>query len=166
MSANTSGFHPQRHDQLRPELIHDSYRLTRKPVGGTVCRECGAVFHAGRWVWSERPTVSHETLCPACQRVRDRLPAGFVHVGGSYFKQKREELLRLLLHREEREKAEHPLARIIAIEVDDDDEGLRLTTTDIHLARALGEALFSAHRGKLEFDYNEGENLLRVDWSR
>ena len=41
-----------------------------------------------------------------------------------------------------------------------------VTTTDIHLARGIGEALEHAYQGELEFHYNEGENLLRVHWAR
>lgn len=159
-----SGFRPVRHDQLRPERIHDTYKLTHKLPEPAVCGECGAIYHAGRWQWGEKPAGAHALVCPACHRIRDRFPAGFVHVGGAHFRAHRDELLKLLRHREEKEKAEHPLARIIAIE--DEADGVLVTTTDIHLARDLGEALRHAHQGELEFHYNEGENLLRVRWRR
>ena len=55
-------------------------------------------------------------------------------------------------------------ARIIAIE-STDNENL-ITTTDIHLARDLGEALHHACGGELEFHYNEDQKLLRVHWQR
>jgi hypothetical protein len=44
--------------------------------------------------------------------------------------------------------------------------GLTATTTNPHLARALGEAIHHAHRCKLEFHYNPEQNLLRVHWKR
>jgi len=105
-----------------------------------------------------------EVICPACQRIRDCFPVGFVHLGGKYFAEHRDELTALLRHREEREKADHPLARIMAIEPE--GEGVLVTTTDIHLARDLGEALHHACQGELEFHYNEAEKLLRVHWQR
>jgi NMD protein affecting ribosome stability and mRNA decay len=160
----TAGFHPIRRDQLRPERVHDTYKLRGKLAEPAVCPDCGAVYHGGRWQWTARPAGAHETACPACQRTKDRFPAGFVEVGGPYFAAHRDELLRLLRHREEKEKGEHPLARIIAVE--DAAEGVLVTTTDIHLARDLGEALHHAHQGELEFHYNQGENLLRVHWRR
>lgn len=158
------GFKPIRRDQLRQEREHDSYKLQHKLGEPVVCRECGAFFHAGRWQWGERPADAAEVVCPACQRIHDHFPAGFVHVGGAYFASHRDELLALIRHHEEKAKAAHPLARIIAIE-STDNENL-ITTTDIHLARDLGEALHHACGGELEFHYNEDQKLLRVHWQR
>lgn len=61
-------------------------------------------------------------------------------------------------------KAEHPLARIMTIE--DAADGILVTTTDLHLARDLGDALHHAYQGKLEFHYNDAETRLRVHWHR
>jgi len=163
-SIPTAGFRPIRHDQLRPERVHDTYQLRGKLHEPTVCPECGAVFHQGRWQWIDRPAGAHETTCPACHRLRDHFPAGYVVIGGPYFAAHRDELMKLLRHHADKEKAEHPLARIIAVE--DTAEGALVTTTDIHLARDLGAALHHAHQGTLEFHYNEGEALLRVHWQR
>lgn len=160
----TAGFHPMRHDQLRPERVHDTYQLRGKLHEPTVCAECGAAFHQGRWQWLARPAGAHEATCPACHRTRDHFPAGFVVIGGPYFTAHRDELMKLLHHHADKEKVEHPLARIIAVE--DTADGALVTTTDIHLARNLGTALHHAHQGELEFHYNEGENLLRVHWRR
>ncbi|MBU1236049.1 MAG: ATPase [Gammaproteobacteria bacterium] len=162
--TSATGFRPVRRNELRPERIHDTYKLTRKLAEPAVCGGCGAVYHMGRWQWGPHPDNATKVTCPACARVHDRVPVGFVHVGGEYFAAHRDELLRLLRHHEEREKAQHALARIMAIE--DEPGGVLVTTTDMHLARDLGEALHHAHQGELEFHYNEGENLLRVHWRR
>jgi NMD protein affecting ribosome stability and mRNA decay len=103
-------------------------------------------------------------MCPACHRIQDELPAGYVSIGGAFFKQHREELLHLVRNEEARARAEHPLKRIMDIE--DADDGILVTTTDIHLARGIGEALHHAYQGELEYHYNEQENLLRVVWGR
>jgi len=158
------GFRSVRRDQLREEREHDTYKLQQKLTEPAVCQDCSAVFHVGRWQWAKRPEHAVEVICPACQRIRDRFPVGFVHLGGKYFAEHRDELTALLRHREEREKADHPLARIMAIEPE--GEGVLVTTTDIHLARDLGEALHHACQGELEFHYNEAEKLLRVHWQR
>ena len=50
--------------------------------------------------------------------------------------------------------------------IEDQDDGIQITTTDIHLARGIGEALHHAYQGELEYHYNERENLLRVVWER
>lgn len=161
------GFRPIRRDQLREEYEHDSYRQLRKPAEPAVCLVCGASFHAGRWQWGERIKNSAEVICPACQRIRDDFPAGYVYIGGDFFMTHRDEILALIEHHAQKEKGEHPLARIMAI--NDDGSGRRgivITTTDIHLARDIGDALHNAYQGKLDFHYNAGDNLVRVHWRR
>lgn len=158
------GFRAVRRDQLREEREHDSYKSRGKLPEPAACGKCGAVYRAGRWQWGARPDGAHEVTCPACHRVADRFPAGFLNVGGEFFAARRDEILQLLRQHEEKLKAERPLARIIA--VDDAAGGVLVTTTETHLARELGEALHRAYRGELDFHYNEGENLLRVNWCR
>lgn len=162
--SKPAGFHPVRHDRLIQEREHDTYKSRHKPPEPTVCPDCGAVFHHGRWQWGTAPAQGHEELCPACHRIRDGFPAGFVFVSGAFFAQHRDELLQLVRNVGERAKAEHPLERIMAIE--DDDGGVMVTTTDIHLARGVGEALHHAYHGELEFHYNDEEKLLRVHRTR
>lgn len=162
--AVDTGFQHVRRDQLRPERVHDTYKLQHKLAEPVVCPECGVVYHAGRWQWGARPAGAHEVVCPACHRIRDNFPAGFVEVGGDFLAAHRDEIMNLLHHHESKEKAEHPLARIMAVA--DTPEGMLVTTTDIHLARDLGEALHHAYQGNLEFHYNAAENLLRVHWRR
>ena len=64
----------------------------------------------------------------------------------------------------EKRKAAHPLERIVAIEERSDE--LVVTTTDMHLVRAIGEAIRHAYRGELDFHYEKGGALLRMRWSR
>jgi len=153
-----------RHDRLIRELEHDPYHSKRKVPEPTVCPECGAVFHHGRWSWDERPAEAHETLCPACHRIHDRVPAGFLTLGGEFLAEHKDEILHLIHNFEKRERAEHPLQRIMGVE--EQDEGLVITFTDPHLARGVGEAVEHAYRGELDFKYTEGEYLLRVTWQR
>ena len=160
-----AGFNPIRGDHhLLQEREHDSYKPAHKPAEPAVCPDCGAVYHAGRWQWKERPGGAHEVVCSACQRIRDGFPAGYVHVGGPFLAAHRDELTALLQHHEAKAKAEHPLVRIMGVE--EEGDGMMITTTDIHLARDLGEALHHAYQGELEFHYNESEKLLRVHWRR
>ena len=157
-----NGFVPVRRDQLRQERVHDSYKLQAKLPEPAVCPECGAVYQAGRWQWGEKPAGASEVSCPACHRLRDRFPVGFVEISGDFFAGHRDEMMRLIRHHEE--KTNDPLARIMAIE--DTPDGVLLTTTDIHLARDIGEAVNHAYQGDLAFHYNAAENLLRVHWRR
>lgn len=165
--AFTAGFQPVRRDQLREEREHDSYKAQHKPAEPSACPDCGAIFHAGRWQWGAPNPNSAEVLCPACHRIRDNFPAGFLHVGGLFLATHRSEIVHLLRHHEEKARAEHPLARIMDIKDEEGEtDGLLVTTTDTHLVRDLGEALHHAYHGELEFHYNEAENLLRVHWRR
>ena len=167
-SVSPPGFQAVRRDQLRQEYEHDSYKSRYKPTEPSVCPDCGALFHAGRWQWDTPHADAAEVVCPACHRIRDHFPAGFLHVEGEFFTDHRNEVLALIRHHAEKERAEHALARIISIKEGNEagDDKLLVTTTDIHLARDLGEALHHAYRGQLDFHYNDAENLLRVHWQR
>lgn len=166
LQTSAPGFQPIRRDQLRPEREHDTYKRQQKPPEPAVCPGCGAIFHNGRWQWGERRSDSAEIVCPACQRIADDFPAGFVHIIGTFFMAHREEIFSLIRHHEEKARTEHPLARIMTVKEDSEGSGILITTTDIHLARDLGEALHNAYQGELEFHYNEAEKLLRVHWQR
>lgn len=164
MKNRFAGFRPVRRDRLLQEDRHDPYQARHKLPEPTVCPDCGAVFHDGRWQWRARPAGAHEVNCPACQRSRDRMPAGYVSVSGDFFANHRDELLQLIHNEAARAKAGHPLKRIL--DIADENGGTLVTTTDIHLARGLGEALHHAYQGELEYHYNEQEHLLRVAWQR
>ena len=142
----------------------DAYRTSAKPQGPTVCPTCKAVFAEGRWSWQRPPAEAAEMNCPACQRIHDDFPAGYVTVKGEFFKEHRDEIIALMKSKEDREKAAHPLQRIMAIE--DVREGLQVSTTDSTLARGIGEALHDAYKGDLKLRYSRDENLLRAVWKR
>lgn len=155
-------FQPGRCDQGLPERAPDAYKLPHKLREPAVCPDCGVVYHAGRWQWSPAPAGAHKVVCSACHRIRDGIPAGYVSIEGDFSPARRDELLRLLRHREERARSEHPMQRIIGI--NETPGRIMVTTTDVHLARDLGEALHSAHDGSLDLQYHKDEDLLRVHW--
>lgn len=142
--------------------ILDPYQANQKLLEPTACRQCGAVYHHGRWQWGQRPDDAHEDLCPACHRITDGLPAGTVTLHGGTTRQRRDEIIGLARNQEDAEKGEHPLNRIISIE--EKDEGLVIATTDIHLPRRIGEALKRAFHGTLDMHFDEAGYFVRVDW--
>jgi NMD protein affecting ribosome stability and mRNA decay len=103
-------------------------------------------------------------MCPACQRVRDAYPAGYVTLSGRFLQDHHEEILNLARHEAQIETAEHPLHRIMQIEPHAD--GFLITTTDLHLARRIGEAVHRAYQGEMDFHYGEEGSILRVSWCR
>lgn len=158
------GFHWAKRDRLIQEHRIDPYQARWKAKEPTACPSCGAVYHAGRWQWLLRPDSAHDELCPACHRTNDRMPAGYVTLAGPFFKEHKDELLHLVSNEGERVSEEHPMERIMGVE--ERENGVEVTTTDIHLARRIGEALHHAYQGKLDFCYSRKAYLLRVRWER
>jgi hypothetical protein len=152
-----------RHDRLIQESNHDPYmeKAKRAPCR---CPDCGASFRSGRWSWDETDYPQSKQPCAACRRIRDNYPAGIVSIAGDFLREHRAELLGLIHNVETRQTRDHPLSRLMGIEEEDDE--LVVKTTDIHMARAFGNALYKAYGGTLEGGYVEGKNDLRLHWFR
>ena len=129
-----------------------------------ICSQCNAVFQNGAWQWSSAPIDSILSYCPACTRIRQKTPAGYVSLQGYFAQDHRNEMLSLIHHIEKREKAAHPLKRIMWIEYQED--GMTITTTDFQLTRDIGAALLRAYKGDLEYHMNKAEELLYLRWYR
>lgn len=153
-----------RKDRMLKELDHDPYHSKRKIKEPNECPECNAVFHNGRWTWNAAPPGAGHQLCPACQRIKDRVPAAFLTLSGEFLTEHRDEIENLIRNYEERERAERPLKRIIGSE--EEESGVVFTFTDAHLARGIGDALQSAYKGELDYQYSKEDIMLRVSWSR
>lgn len=156
--------HHGHHDRPGLPEGHDPYLARQKLAEPSVCKSCGVVWHTGRWQWLTRPAQAQEVLCPACQRVHDRVPAGYLTLGGSFLAAHRAEILHLIQNHAQRQAVEHPLQRIM--DQEDAADGLLITTTDSHLARGLGEAIHAAYRGDLDYHYVQDDATLRVSWRR
>jgi NMD protein affecting ribosome stability and mRNA decay len=142
--------------------ILDPYQRQQKLNDHTVCPQCGAVYLHGRWQSARKPKAGHEALCPACRRVNDKLPAGIVKLHGALGRNQIDEIVSLARHQEAAEKGEHPLNRIISI--DENADGIVISTTDTHLPRRIGEAVKRAFHGTLDEHFDEGGYFVRVTW--
>lgn len=147
-----------------PRRIHAE--VAGKLAEGARCPTCGASYRRGRWTWEAAPTEAYEHRCPACDAIADDYPAGILHVGGEFSAAHRDELIALVRHIEERERADHPLKRVMSIE--DEGRGFVVKTTDAKLVEALGRALQKAYDGSLAHPRTTAErpNLVRVHWTR
>ena len=163
MKRERGGFRMLQHEQVMASAVEDSYRADAKLPEPTRCPGCGASYQDGRWTWKKAAPEANLHRCPACQRIHDRFPAGYVTLKGKFGAERRVALLNLVKTREARAKAEHPLQRIIAVE--NVPDGIQVSTTDTHLARAIGEAVREAFHGTLELNYSRDENLLRAVWT-
>ena len=153
-----------RRDRLVQERRHDVYRSREKWPEPTQCSKCGAVFVGGRWAWKPSVKAVNQAVCPACRRIADHYPAGLVEIKGSFFGMHRSDIENLIRNVERMENAEHPLERIMAIT--DEADYTVVTTTGIHLARRIGEALARAYKGDLTLHYGEGEQSVHLRWER
>jgi hypothetical protein len=143
--------------------VLDPYQQREKLHEGTFCPQCGAVYHEGRWRWAAASKGGDKTVCAACRRISDNLPAGIVRLHGNFGWEQMSEIIRLARHQEDAEKREHPLNRIIGIE--QGDEAIVITITDIHLPRRIGAAVKRAFHGRLEEDFDDAGHFVRVTWT-
>ena len=150
--------------EIPKEMVRDPFLEVRTSSEPAVCSNCGAVHLNGRWQWITSPMDAYLTRCPACKRIHQKMPAGYVKIHGDFAQDHRNEMLSLIHHLEAREKSEHPLKRIMWIDYQQD--GLIITTTDVFLARGIGEALHRAYKGELDCAFNDSEYLLHVRWHR
>jgi hypothetical protein len=149
--------------RAQQDHILDPYQHQQKLRDGTVCPECGAVYHDGRWQWTARTDSAGDERCPACRRIAERFPAGIVTLRGTLTPEQREQMISLARHEEAAEKQEHPLNRIIGIEQAADT--VVISTTDVHLPRRIGEAVKRSFRGALTMDFEKDGYFIRVNWS-
>jgi hypothetical protein len=156
----------QRGNPFLRERIHDPYRAGEKVREATSCPDCGVRYRNGRWIWPQVHTTSglRPQLCPACQRVKDRYPAGELVLSGNFLHGNRAQILSRIRNVEETERAEHPLHRIIAIEQHGATQVV--STTDIHLPHRIGHALKDAWGGNLKTHYDLEGYFTRVQWER
>ena len=142
----------------------DPYQPRTKIAGSALCPDCGAVYRRGMWRWEATPEGSAAHACPACRRTREGFPAGVVTLSGEFLREHHGEIFDLVHNVEKVRKSRHPLQRILATR---EQEGrLEVTTTDIHIARRLGDALLDAFQGEMHVSYSPGDYFVRVSWSR
>jgi hypothetical protein len=154
----------RRWGRVQQDGIADPYFQTHKPKGGAVCPDCHAFFTDGRWTWSKQATAGAEELCPACRRIRDRIPAGILTLSGAFVGRHKQEMLDIIRRQEILEKQQHPLNRIM--EIGEEADKIVVETTDIHLPQRVGKACESAYDGELTMRHDQNSYFVRVDWRR
>ncbi len=145
--------------------LGDPYAEAERPAHPSVCTDCGAVFRGGRWAWEAAPRDAVRTVCAACLRIRDHLPAGHVTLKGPFVEQHLAELRRLVESHAELAGRERPLERVMDID-EGPKESLTITTTGRQLARTLAHAVHDTYEGRLRVRFEADENLVQAVWSR
>jgi hypothetical protein len=156
----------RRHDKLIKSGRIDVYSDKKKIIENTQCVKCKSVFINGRWTWKaiKENKKNNSTICPACKRISDNLPAGIITLKGEFLNNHYTEIENLIYNINRLEKNKHPLERIIKIL--NEDCIATITTTGIHIARRIGEALLQAFSGEYSFQYGKNEKSIRVSWTR
>ncbi len=159
----TNRFFKQERRRIYTHEQNGPYRENEKYPEGTLCSGCGALFSGGRWTWNDIPEQTNSAVCPACRRIADNYPAGIIEMSGDFLGDHRTEIMNLVRNTSSKEVNEHPMERIMKI--DQQNGSTVVSTTGMHLARRIGDALFSAYEGELDYNY-DAETLLRVFWKR
>ncbi len=154
----------KRNDRLIKERRKDTYKNISAIPEKAVCKNCGVTFSNGHWTWKEKDENFYETICPACKRTEDNYPAGLIEIKGKFYNEHSKEISNLIKNTEKLEKNERPLERIMSIKKE--IGRIIVTTTGIHIARRIGEALKRSYQGLFSFQYGEGEKSIRVVWER
>ena len=153
------------------ENYGDPYIPTASAHEVKICSKCNSVYHDKRWCMKEqvppeilRKADKTHVLCPACQKIRDRMPGGVVHLSGVFLRDHKEEILNLIRNESGRAMAINPLERIMDIETV--NSGLNVLTTNEKLAQRIGRALYKAYDGNVTYKWSEDTKLVRILWQR
>jgi hypothetical protein len=152
--------------RLLKQPTHDPYKSNKKLVESTYCVECKALYSHGHWQWTDNlPDILIESMCPACRRINDKVPAGYLNLNGPFFEEHRDEILHLVANYASTRTVQRPLSRLIKI-VEAADGGARVSFTDMRLPRAIGDAIHRAYKGTLKNQFSEEFSNITVFWSR
>ncbi len=140
--------------------------------GYIICEKCGAVYHEKSWHHKEKyqdklkdvdKKLIKYSICPACIRIRDDLSEGFL-VLKNVPEEKKEEILALVKHIGERNEKTDVLDRIAKIY--EDEEGIKISTTENQLAVKIGRQLEDAYKkSTLEIHWANEEGPARLYWT-
>jgi len=149
--------------------FRDSYIRTHCPHETVACSKCGSTYHHRRWYLKDEPvkTVRRDVtqaVCPACLKIREKMPGGIVHLSGAFLASHMQEILSLIHNQNLRAMRINPLERIMDIETGATD--VDVLTTNEKLAQKIGRALHKAYRGAVSYMWSHDTKLARVNWRR
>ncbi|MDO8683825.1 MAG: BCAM0308 family protein [Armatimonadota bacterium] len=154
------------------ENYGDPYISDLGPNEVQVCSECKSVYHDQRWYLESQAqealkkskTELGYTVCPACLKIRDKMPGGIVHLAGAFLISHKDEILNLIHNEGDRAKSINPLERVMDIETV--NAGMDVLTTNERLAQRIGKALHRAYHGEVSYNWSQDTKLARVNWRR
>lgn len=149
----------------------DSYPNSLNISEKTVCKGCNSFYLNKVWhIDSKRlksllkdPDVNY-AKCPACMKIKDNYPEGYVSLKGEFFSSHRDEIMRIVSNEEKRAMGFNPMERII--EIKNEDVSATITTTTEKLAQRIGRAINNAYNGSVKYSWSPGNRIARVTWER
>jgi hypothetical protein len=142
----------------RPEQLFGHAHPAGKS-GPAACSNCGAVAIHGRWVWGRAVPGMEIVVCPACVRIRDRVAAHVLELAGD-LGPCWNEIRGMISNVERAEVEDHPLERVMPIEVRDDR--VFVPTTGLHVARRIAAAIVRRWRRGVRLQFTEAST--RIEW--
>jgi hypothetical protein len=98
-------------------------------------------------------------LCPACQRIRDGVAAHVIELSGA-LPPSWNEVRGILGNVERAETQQHPMERVMKIEIHDDK--VLVPTTGMHMARRIVAAIVRRWRHGVRLVFTDA--VTRVEW--
>lgn len=164
--SRESASHLPRHDGMEAGHHSDPYLQRQKVTEPSTCPDCQASFHDGRWTWDPPIPDAASHRCPACERIRDQVPAGELTLSGAFLSLHAEEVMRLVNNTELRIRSEHPLERLMNTSGDPTTGEVVLRFTGIHATHGVGAALEKAFGGELTAPYPDAGSPMHASWRR
>lgn len=165
----------------KKEFIDDPYSMKQAPKGLLECPECHAVFYRKRWSFPEpsssqtqkstaaspkKPTkqilIPQNFVCPACRKLRDSYPEGFLKIHWPNWETHKAEVLGLIHNEEHQAVRNNPLERVMTIRTRPD--GADIETTTEHFAQRLGKHLDRAFKGSIKYQWSHKDKCVRIAW--
>lgn len=154
------------------ENYGDPYIKTTGHSEVVICSQCKSVYHDQRWYLEEQAKDALKgkrdeigfTICPACSKMRDKMPGGIVKLTGNFLQYHQEEILNLIHNEGDKAKQLNPLERVMDIEMM--SSGIDVLTTNEKLAQRIGKALHKAYSGIVTYAWSQDTKLARVSWQR
>lgn len=135
----------------------DTYRFDKRHAA--FCPRCHSTHLHGRWGWKAPTADLRPAVCPACRRIEHGIAAHVVELAGAVHRHWNE--VRGLIGNVERaEVAEHPMERVMRIDVHDDR--VQVATTGLHVARRIVAALVRRFRHGVKVQFRDC--VTRVEW--
>jgi hypothetical protein len=151
----------KQHFVARPHAGHS-------PTGGlSLCRECLAIYEDKHWHYDEirarqMLAAGHTptSICGGCEAVLKGYSRGVLTLQGDFSESRAHEVMHLLRHEEEKERAKNPLSRIVDVKVAVGE--IEVDTSTAVLARHLGRCVEKACGGDMTAKWLDKEKSSRV----